>query len=88
MTFTDDDLKRLKALPLGEVSLFLLQEGKLGALLARLEAAERAVFSLETVTRWMREERYKKLSAPDLVWLEGAEIGLEAWRKAAGKDKS
>lgn len=51
-----------------------------------LEAAERGIFSLETVIRWMREEeRYKKLSAADLVWLQGAENTLEAWLRSQGK---
>jgi hypothetical protein len=78
--FTDDDLKRWS-------EQFRKHHDEQGlALLARLEAAERGMFSLETVIRWMREEeRYERLSAADLVWLQGAEIGLEAWRKACGK---
>ena len=92
MTFTDDDLKRLTERFLyqdrvnngwfqgpEEIKIFT-------ALLARLETAERGMFSLETIIRWMRqEERYKTLSAADLVWLQGAEIGLNAWHKAVGK---
>ena len=98
--FDDNDLKRLKdhegywrddydmrkLNPQISASWGWVDGLKIDALLARLEAAERGVFSLETVIRWMREEeRYKKLSADDLVWLDSAEITLEAWRKAADK---
>lgn len=94
MTFTDEDLKRLKNtsaihIDCEDINKCLVRPitaKECMALLTRLEAAEFGVFSLETVIRWMRqEERYKTLSAADLVWLQGAENSLEVWRKAAGK---
>ncbi len=80
-----DDLKRLKK-ELSRDRVITLDTDDGNDLFARLELAERGVSSLETVIRWMREEeRYKILSAADLVWLQGAEIALEVWRNAAGK---
>lgn len=86
VSFSDDDVKRLKAkFHYEDVQTVTWYD--IGRLLARLEAAERGVFSLETVIRWMCQEgRYDKLTAGDLVLLQGAQITLEVWRKAAGKD--
>ena len=84
MSFTDDDLKRLKSDLEKHIVIDLIQDQGL-SLLARMDAAERGIFDLETVVRWMREEkRYEKLSAADLVWLQSAEFRLKAWREAAG----
>jgi hypothetical protein len=73
MSFSDDDLKRLKVMPLAEINLFLLSENKLGALLARLEPAEKLMHSLLSVIPF--EERS---STMDNEWY--------AWRKASGKE--
>lgn len=85
----DADLKRFKEMPIiWRLGRHFNHEdmGDLLHLIARLEAAERAIFSLETVILWMsEEERYKKLSAADLVWIEGAKNSLQVWKKSAGK---
>ena len=66
--FTDDNLKRLKE----EMRTGKIDRVKLGALLARLKAAERVCLYVE---RWLVSVN------------PNTSIGepLEAWRKAAGK---
>ena len=47
------------------------------------EESKQGMSSLLTIVRWMgQEERYKKLKAADLVWLEGTRNRLIAWETA------
>lgn len=102
MAFTDDDLKSLKEHIQGEpgvawvggrpstvCSIKLLE-----ALLARLEACERAALKLKTVLEQVTLSEMG--GTPDLfypasgwdIWDEDAEAALneyQEWRKAAGK---
>jgi hypothetical protein len=74
MTFTDDDLRRLKeefndhAMRTGQP--FLVGQGTLDMLLARLEAAENCL------NRWGHHSN----CSPN-----PCNCGYETWRKAAGK---
>lgn len=96
MKFTDEGLQILKDACHKSIttcgyenhtcSREIFEDEDVAALIDRLEAAERGMFSLETVIRWMRQEkRYERLSAADFVWLQAADSVLEIWRQVAGK---
>ncbi len=79
MTFTDDDLKRLKELMFTEFEIEDIDAQNILNLLARLEAAERAIFSLQII---------RGCCLMDKTHFHGDEDSLvKAWRKSAGKDK-
>ena len=84
MTFTDDDLKRLKECLASKKVPYLVchqdeygedNEIDAGALIARLEAAEECA-------QWLATEPTKGIS---VLILEMRNKGLNVWRKAAGK---
>jgi hypothetical protein len=82
MTFTDDDLKRLKEWVDDAILNNYYIEGKpelFKDLLARLEAAERVCEASEKVVR--PKERIGNAPLEQAIY-----DALEAWRKAAGKD--
>lgn len=86
MTFTDEDLKRLKAdLPSHDLCCL----GGMGALIARLEAAERVIGTLPELLCGhanLYKSTFGEASDPenDLVRLKTNDA-VDAWRKAAGK---
>jgi hypothetical protein len=69
MTFTDDDLKRLKKHLSGVAQLGTYPREKLEALIARLEAVERVIADGDCCI----------LDCPM------ADEAMDAWRKAAGR---
>ena len=75
MTFTDDDLKRLKKNVEGQFSVTVHKPtwDEIEALLARLEAAEKVL------------ERFEKTHNKDHGSGCSVCFLMEAWRKAAGK---
>lgn len=83
MTFTDDNLKRLKFLGdvAGDDIAVKLPKGQLQALIARLEAAERVCMVANQVVQievsHKHEHHISALGDMDALYFE--------WRKAAGK---
>jgi hypothetical protein len=75
MTFTDDDLTRLKE-P-GERIDFEWLFGKIPALIARVEAAEKLIRTFDCAYKFVNTDISKCGEMHDEA--------LEAWRKAAGK---
>jgi hypothetical protein len=71
MTFTDDDLKRLKEIHIPKIQAVTLSYDKFFALLDRLEAAERCLVPSTDYCL--------------VCYCEDCESKREAWRKAAGK---
>lgn len=83
LTFTDDDLKRLKEVAMRtnhDSDETVTCYGELRALIARLEAAEKANAMLLLVCQDDRQS-YEYSEGV----LSQAEDAMEAWRKAAGK---
>ncbi len=83
-TCTNDDLKRLKELSehwknLGSVT-FMVRHEKVNALLARLEAAEKALSWSASMTTDQLEVRIDAVGKMKQFILD-----LEAWRRACGK---
>ena len=83
MTFTDDDLKRLRQAMQGE-PFITFNNANLNQLLARLEAAELYAESME---KWIEEIADRRLVGDNeriKVW---ADVGKtkQSWRKACGK---
>jgi hypothetical protein len=76
MTFTDEDLKKLRAIafdgrwPVNELGTISFEVNDLRALLSRLEAAEQVVFDFTT---------------KDVIHHLQKEADIEAWREACGK---
>lgn len=79
MTFTDDDLKRLKALAMSTDDLYRNLEG----IISRLEAAELCIKAYEGVRN---QQSYAVRSTKDefVARMKRSEA-LEAWRKACGR---
>lgn len=78
MTFTDDDLKRLKASTMEDAE-WVMDWDLFQALLARLEAAE-AVIDAESHTE-MCEDNYLERKGCTCHF----QPAIDAWRKVAGK---
>jgi len=90
MTFSDNDLKRLRE-KLTEDDMSVCMDTKMTyTLLARLEAAEKAIFPyldllgiLEEFTELEWGQEGPPVNADEFI--EKGNKAMEAWRKAAGK---
>lgn len=84
MTFTDDDLRRLKELPDNVVITF--KDGpsiKLKALLARLEAAEKGLEIFSALFNKLIKEG--ELGQNQLAYIDECDAIISEWRKVAGR---
>lgn len=79
MTFTDDDLKRLKEFLPYKLHVFSISHGTVSTLLARLEAAE-------NIAAWGCHTRRCSVKLDEACDCE-MPILFKAWRKACGRDK-
>ena len=89
MTFTDDDLKRLKeaVIILGDTRQTFCADFKIPDLVARLEAAEKMEKPLQAFLDFQGEHKRDTncMDGMERTKYQVAEEYLDAWRKAAGK---
>jgi len=86
MTFTNDELKRLKERMLGYVplQLYSMSVNELAALIARLEAAEKVIWKNIALDDSIAFGSSSDLMTHNQI-VDETRAAMEAWRKVAGK---